>query len=76
MRTLCEMTADELLETKIRTQQLQKDLRRDILDVSHSPTRIQRLQQLYDRVDRRLYHIYNEFQRRAEIRHVGFSSPK
>jgi hypothetical protein len=70
MPALCELSADELLHTKIHWQTVQKDLRRDLLDVSHSPTRIARLQQLYDRVDRRLFHIYNEFQRRAESRNT------
>jgi hypothetical protein len=67
MRSLAEMTPDELIQVKHYYQKLQGSLQREIFDTSQgSPSRLQRLHTLFKRTEGTLHRIYNEFERRAK----------
>ena len=72
MRSLAEMTPDELVQTKHHFQKIQMELQRDIYDKNQgSPSRLQRLIVLHRRTEATLHRIYDEFERRARASRSG-----
>jgi hypothetical protein len=65
MMRLCEMSHSELIQAKIHAQRLTQAMRRDIQEADLCPTRLDRMQVLFQRAERRLFRIYDEFERRA-----------
>jgi hypothetical protein len=65
MLRLCEMSHDELIQAKIFARRLTQSIQRDIDAAELCPSRLQRMIVLFHRAERRLFRIYDEFERRA-----------
>lgn len=65
MMRLCEMSHDELIQAKIHARRIAQSIRRDIDTAELCPSRLQRMIVLFNRAERRLFRIYDEFERRA-----------